>query len=160
MGGLVALAAAGCGGEETVTVTVTTGASPSATQATTETSDTADASAKLLPINVVLAFQDAGLEAEQPRAMTRDDYGLAPLLAIEGLRFLIPSLGPDSGGRVMRFESQEDLQKTKQYYDELGRSSAAFFSWTFAEGLTLVQINGELPDAKARRYEAVLGGLG
>ena len=105
---------------------------------------------------VVAAFKAVGLEAEQPRPMTKDDYGAAPMLATEGTRFLIPSLGNDAGGRVFVFASQAALEKTKAYYDELGKESAMFFSWTFADDLTLVQINGDLPEEKARQYEVAL----
>jgi len=105
---------------------------------------------------VIEAFKAAGLEVENPRAMTKDDYGMAPMLAIEGTRFLIPSLCPDCGGRVLSFSSQEDLETTKAYYIELGRSSAAFFSWVFTKDNILVQINGELPEETAKQYEAAL----
>jgi hypothetical protein len=89
------------------------------------------------------------------------DYGLAPLLARSGVRFLIPSLGADSGGRVMAFRNKDDLRSVKRYYDDLGRGSAALFSWAFANErrLILVQINGDLPRAKALRYRRVVVGL-
>lgn len=106
--------------------------------------------------DVTDAFTEAGLEATEVRPMTRDDYGLAPYLAIEGSRFLIPSLGDDAGGRVMTFDSDDDLQRTRHYYDELGESSAALFSYTFVNGNVLVQINGDLPEAKAQEYDDVL----
>ena len=32
----------------------------------------------------------------------------------------------------MIFESDDDLENTKAYYDELGEGTAVFFSWTFA----------------------------
>jgi len=108
---------------------------------------------------VVNAFQSAGLEAENARPMTRDDYGMAPMTAIEGTRFLIPSLGEDRGGRILSFASQQDLEQTQQYYVELGRSSALFFSWVFAKDNVLVQINGDLPEDKARQYEAALNAM-
>jgi len=105
------------------------------------------------------AFKVAGLEAEETRPMTQDDYGMAPMLAVEGTRFLIPSLCPSCGGRVLSFASQNDLDATQAYYVELGESSALFFSWTFARGNILVQINGDLPEEKARQYEAALNTL-
>lgn len=114
--------------------------------------------------DAIAAFERAGLELGATRPMTRDDFGLAPYVATEGTRFVIPSLsrttGEESGGRVMSFASQEDLDRTKAYYDDLGRGSAAFFSWTFAAGNVLVQINGELGEPQARQYEAALKTLG
>lgn len=41
---------------------------------------------------VVEVFRAAGLEVENPRPMTKDDYGMAPMRAVEATRFLIPSL--------------------------------------------------------------------
>jgi hypothetical protein len=79
--------------------------------------------------------------------------------AREGTRFFIPSLGPDNGGRIMSFDNQEDLQDTKEFYDKMGREMAALFSWTFEHKNILVQINGDLPEDKARRYEAALKSL-
>lgn len=91
--------------------------------------------------------------------MTKDDYGMAPMAAVEGTHFLIPSLCSDCGGRILSFAAQPDLDMTKAYYDSLGKSSAAFFSWTFVKDNILVQINGDLPEAKARKYESALGNL-
>ena len=102
------------------------------------------------------AFAAAGLEVGEPHPMTKDDYGMAPLLAKEGTRFFLPSLCDDCGGRVMAFTKQTDLEKTKKFYDDLGQESAMLFSWTFAHSNILVQINGDLDEAQARRYETAL----
>jgi hypothetical protein len=122
---------------------------------------------------VIDAFVENGLEAKNPRSMTRSDYGAAPLLAAEGTRFQIPSLASDLdgdghisngeedvGGRVMSFRSQNELLQTKAYYDDLAKASAAFFSHTFVKDNLLVQINGGLPDEKAAEYDRALQGVG
>jgi hypothetical protein len=106
--------------------------------------------------NALAAFHAAGLEAEGSRPMTRDDYGIAPLSAVEGTRFLIPSLCADCGGRILSFANQEDLELMRRFYEEMGRQSAAFFSWVFEKDNVLVQINGDLPESRAREYEAAL----
>lgn len=106
--------------------------------------------------DVVKAFSDAKLEVGNYRAMTVDDYGLAPLQAKEGTRFFIPSICPNCGGRIMSFKDQDGLDATKHYYDELGKGSAMFFSWVFVKDNILVQINGDLPEDKAKQYEKVL----
>ena len=77
-----------------------------------------------------------------------------------GDTFRDPSLGEDSagrdlGGRVFTFESEEDLAKVRDFYEDLAGTSF-FFSWVFVEENVLVQINGELPEEGAERYEAVL----
>jgi len=108
---------------------------------------------------VVQAFRAAGLEMENPRPMTKDDYGMAPMRAVEATRFLIPSLCPDCGGRIFNFSTQEDLEITKSYYEELGKSSASFFSWLFVKDNILVQINGDLHEELARKYQEALSTL-
>jgi hypothetical protein len=76
---------------------------PSLTPAPTIAPTLTPATGPTLP-DILAAFRAAGLEAESARAMTRDDYGLAPLLGT-GYRFLIPSLCPDCGGRLYQFDS-------------------------------------------------------
>ncbi len=110
---------------------------------------------KVTPQKVINSFKDAGLEAENPTKMIPDDYGLAPM-ADEGIHFFIPSLCSDCGGRVFYCKDIKRLEKLKEYYDELGKISAMFYSWTFINGNILVQINGDLPEEQARKYEAVL----
>lgn len=109
--------------------------------------------------DVVVIFKSASLEVEEARPLTEDDCGVAPMRAIEGTRFLIPSLCSDCSGRIFSFSSQEDLDLTKAYYEELGKNSAMFFSWVFVKDNILVQINGDLPEEKAKQYEAALDSL-
>lgn len=104
-------------------------------------------------------FKAAGLEITDARPATKDDYGMAPMTAVEGSHFLIPSLCSDCGGRIFSFASQADLDKMKTYYVELGKSSAAFFSWVFVKDNILVQINGDLKEDKARQYETALNSI-
>ena len=76
--------------------------------------------------NVVMAFQNAGLEAENARPLTKDDYGLAPYIG-SGVRFFIPALCDDCGGRIFITDNQEDTDTLKTYYQTLGEQSALFF---------------------------------
>jgi hypothetical protein len=110
---------------------------------------------EIKPGDVIAAFQAAGLEAEGSYLMSPEDYGLAPL-ADEGIRFLIPSLGPDNGGRVLYFKDPAYLAKSEEFYTRMGKEMAALHSWVFVRDNILVQINGELPEEQARKYEAVL----
>jgi hypothetical protein len=84
---------------------------------------------------------------------------MAPMTAVEGTHFLIPSICDDCGGRIFSFATQPDLDVTKAYYVALGKGSAAFFSWVFVKDNILLQINGDLPDAKAKQYETALNNL-
>ncbi len=151
---LVLLAACGGSGD-------TASKSDSEPSPVEQTAATSPAQPNLTSKEVVAAFVQAGLEAEAPASMTVDDFGLAPKKTDDATRFLIPSLGADSGGRAFVFEDVADLRDTKAYYDEIGEESAALFSWTFAneDAGVLVQINGELAEDEARRYEEVVAGL-
>ncbi len=114
---------------------------------------------KWTPDQVVNTFKAVGLECENVRSMTKDDYGPAPMKAAQAMRFYVPSLGENVGGRIFSFSDQTELDDTKRYYDELGKESAWFFSWTFARDNILVQINGDLKEDKARQYEEALNSL-
>jgi len=105
---------------------------------------------------VVEAFRSAGLEAEVARTMTKDDYGLAPMVAEKGTRFLIPSLCDDCGGRIFSFQDEEARDETRAYYVGLGEASAMLFSWILEADNILVQINGDLPEDTAALYREAL----
>lgn len=107
----------------------------------------------------VEVLQGAGLEVENPTPMTKDDYGLAPMIATEATRFFIPSLCDDCGGRVFAFENADDLEAMQTYYEKLAEGSAIFFSWVFVKDNILVQINGDMPEEQARQYETALANL-
>jgi hypothetical protein len=110
--------------------------------------------------DVIGVFKSESLEIRDPHPMTKDDYGTAPMRAIEGTHFFLPSLCSDCGGRIFSFSSQEDLEATKTYYEDLGKNSALLFTWVFVKENILVQINGDLPEEKARQYESALSSLG
>lgn len=112
-------------------------------------------SATPAPDDVISAFRSAGLEAENPTPMGPKDFGLAPYVC-RGTRFLIPSLGEDSGGRVLSCPSTGDRDAIAAYYVGLGKRSAALFSWVFVKGNVVVQINGDLDEALARKYESAI----
>ena len=56
----------------------------------------------------------------------------------------------------MSFADQERLQIVRDYYGQMGRFSAILFSWVFVKDNILLQLNGRLSEADARKYEAVL----
>ena len=112
-------------------------------------------SAKLTGNDVVTAFKNAGLEAESTKQMSKDDYGAAPLVC-EGTRFFIPSLGQDNGGRIFICDNNDDRDSLANYYQDLGKSSALFFSWVFVKDNIVVQINGDLKEDIARKYEQAI----
>ena len=79
--------------------------------------------------------------------------------AKESTIFNIPSLGSERGGRIFIYDNKKDLEEWKTYYDELGKASALFFSWTMEHNNILVQINGELPEEEYQKYKAALEGI-
>lgn len=110
--------------------------------------------------DAIQAFRDAQLEIGDVTPIdTNERQGLTPPTDREGVRFLIPSLGPDNGGRVFSFETQQDLETKRNYYYSPGRSPLIPFTWVFVHHNLLVQINGTLPRAEAIRYRDALMGL-
>lgn len=109
--------------------------------------------------DVVDVFVGAGLECSGVFTMQPSDYGIAPLVAERGLRFLIPSICEDCGGRIMSFADAASLSRMAEHYNALGKASAMFFSWVFVRENVLVQINGSLAEERAREYEAALNRL-
>ncbi len=105
--------------------------------------------------NIVDSFISADLEVVQPEPMKKDDYGLAPYVC-EGTHFFIPSLCEDCGGRIFICDTDEDLELLKNYYEELGRVSAVFFSWVLTKDNVLIQINGALDEDVAKKYEEAI----
>jgi hypothetical protein len=108
------------------------------------------------PEGIVAAYKAAGLEAESPTTMGPGDYGPAPYVA-KGVRFLIPSMCADCGGRAF-VGTKEEITQLRSYYEEMGKASALLFSWVFVtpDGKAMVQINGELPEDQAKKYEEAL----
>jgi len=106
--------------------------------------------------DVQAAILSAGLEYSDPREMKPEDFGMAPMVADEAVRFLIPSLCADCGGRTFILSSQADLDSLAEYYNELSKASAMFFSWVFVKDNILIQLNGTLPEETAQKYQSAL----
>lgn len=112
------------------------------------------------PDDILARFKSAGLEVGEAKQIEPKTYGLAPLLCQEGSRrFLIASLGEDKGGRLFVCSAEEDAGKLKAYYDELGKASALFHSWTYQNKGVLLQIPGDLEQTKAESYGKVIAEL-
>lgn len=133
---------------------------PANTPTPSASSQTGGQFAKYVSGDAMQAFDVAGLEIGSVEGMTEpSDFGLAPFLTTNAIHFTIPSLCPDCGARVFAFDNPEDLQTMQNYYESLGDVSAAFASWVFVKDNLLVQLNGELPEERAREYEAALQAL-
>lgn len=90
--------------------------------------------------------------------MTVEDYGFAPI-GEEGLRFFLPSLGEEAGGRIMRYDDSDVADRAEAYYEDLGEQSAALFSHVFRRGNIVIQVNGTLPQEQADLLETALEGI-
>lgn len=119
-------------------------------------SDKANSKKELTVDEVIKAFKNAGLEAEKPRKMTKDDFGFAPMKSKEAKLIILPSVCEDCGGRVLSYDKKEDLDQMKKYYDELGKESAAMFSWTIKKDNILVQLNGDMKEEDFNKYKKAL----
>ena len=110
---------------------------------------------KVTGADVISAFKAAGLEAENPSPMTKDDYGVGPYVCT-GTHFFTPSIDATAGGRVFICDNDKDRDAIAGYYTELGKASALFFSWVFIKDNVVVQLNGDLPEDKAKQYQAAI----
>lgn len=128
---------------------------PAATPTTEPTTESASA---VTVAQVAEALQASGVEVGEVREMTIEDYGMAPK-ADEGLRFLLPGLGDDKGGRIMLYEDPEVLERARDYYVELGQQSAMLYSHVFVLENILVQVNGTLPQDQADMLESAINAI-
>lgn len=102
-------------------------------------------------------FKDAGLNVNNEKEMTREDYGAAPMKAEKGIIFGVKK-GEDGqymNGRLLEFKDEKDLDQTKEYYDKLGKESAILYSHTYKteDGKYLLQMNGEIDDSTFDKYK-------
>ncbi|MDV3450061.1 hypothetical protein [Bacillus safensis] len=59
---------------------------------------------QLTTANIIEAFKNAGLEAEEkPSALKQKEFGN---IREDGKRILIPSLGENAGGRIFKFGNE------------------------------------------------------
>lgn len=108
------------------------------------------------PEAVIDTFLDAGLEVGETYPVEEEpdwQETRIPKSYAAALRFRIPSLEGDAGGRIFVFDSEEDLATVRDYYERLVPSVRPHL---YVEGQTLLQITNQLPKAGADRYGAVL----
>lgn len=105
---------------------------------------------------IIAEFNKEGLDAKEATELPQKEFGN---IREEGKRFLVPHLGKDQGGRIYKFKNKEDLEKAKNYYDELGNNSPILFSHTYAKGKYLLQMNGQMKDDEFYNYKIVMDNL-
>lgn len=108
------------------------------------------------PNAVIGTFLDAGLEVGETYPVEEEpgwQETRIPKSYAAALRFRLPSLEGDAGGRIFVFDSEEDLAAVRDYYERLVPSVRPHL---YVEGQVLLQITNQLPKAEADRYGAVL----
>ena len=121
---------------------------------------------KPTPESIVKAFEEEGLEVGDYYAIEQEqDWDESPARKTyeKGVRFEIPSLREDAGGRVFVFDEREDLGAMVAYYEGIEESStfgseleSHLYTEQYPSGYVLLQINGKLSKDKADRYGEVM----
>lgn len=127
--------------------------SSSSTEQTTVSSESAAGNLD----DIIEAFTQQSLVVYNPRDMTKDDFGIAPMSATSAKIFsLVETDNEDDqrNARLLTFDNLDDLKATKQYYDDLGKDSAMLFSYTAVneDELVLMQFNGQLSQDLVEKY--------
>ena len=109
----------------------------------------------------IATFKAAGLEVQIPRLINESELrgSPVPITMKEEIHFFISSICDDCGARVFSFRTQSDLNKVRDYYVGLGKPGEPFFSWVLVKDNLLVQLNGKLPEERARQYETALNNI-
>ena len=121
-----------------------------------QTSSTSDKKSAANLADIIEKFKKDGLTVENSKSMTKEDFGMAPMSAKEAYIFAIQKddTGNFMNARIFSFEDSEDMDKTKTYYDNLGKESAVAFSYTASNDKkkVLMQFNGDLPQVLVQKY--------
>lgn len=120
--------------------------------------------AKWEPEDLLAHFRDSGVLLGQTRsAILEASKSVAPDVAEDGIRFVLPELepiaGPGAGGRVWTFSKPQDMQLMRGYYEDLQEKQPDRKSWLYERDNILLQINGQLPEERAKVFEALLKSL-
>ena len=103
--------------------------------------------------DVIDGLSSTGLLSDVASDLPNDEFSGS---REEGKRILVPSLGEDAGGRVFKFKNEKGLKEAKKYYDELGKSSPLLYSHTHANGLFLLQMNGDMSDEDFEKLKVAM----
>ncbi|MDW8564668.1 hypothetical protein [Staphylococcus shinii] len=103
--------------------------------------------------DIAKGFKNAELNVSNEKEMTTKDYGAAPMKAKKALIFEVDN---NQNARIFQFENTNDLQSTKEYYDDLGKESAMLYSHTYSKGLFLLQMNGEIEESTFDAYKKAM----
>lgn len=105
---------------------------------------------------VIQLFKNAGLEAEKPVIQTAEDLDILPFVSSKVVRVTMPSIGEEQGLRIFMFDDKKTVEVAKAYFDELGKASEMFATWTAVNGNVLIQLSGGVKEEDFKKYEAAL----
>lgn len=85
---------------------------------------------------------------------------MVPKTQKEATRFELTSVPPLAGevetGDVFTYDSREDLEVMKSYWESLNEQGGMFFSWVYEKDNALVHLPSRLPKTEAERFGEVL----
>lgn len=107
--------------------------------------------------DIIKTFTRQSLVVYNPRDMTKEDFGIAPMSATSAKIFSLIETDNEEeqqNARLLTFDNLDDLKATKKYYDDLGKDSAMLFSYTAVneDDLVLMQFNGQLSQDLVEKY--------
>lgn len=109
---------------------------------------------------IITIFHNAGLTADVIRGATKDERdGFSGGMRVEATLFQL-SPRQEERGMILVFENAADLGTMRAYYLGLNKSLPQYRSWLFVKDNVLLQINGEVPEERAKEYAAQLDSLG
>ncbi len=108
---------------------------------------------------VLTVLQGFGLEAEQPAALTEQDYGEIPVRAVEALRFSLPTACAGCTATVFTFANHEDLEAVRAYFGSTVQKGVVA-QHLYGNHNALIVLDNNVPGDKAAQYgEALALGL-
>lgn len=128
----------------------------SSSSSTEETNVSSESAATNLD-DIIEAFSQQSLVVYNPRDMTKEDFGIAPMSPTKAKIFSLIETDNEEeqqNARLLTFDNLDDLKATKKYYDDLGKDSAMLFSYTAVneDDLVLMQFNGQLSQDLVEKY--------
>jgi len=119
---------------------------------------TATVPRKLKPSDASDAFKRASLDVVNARQMTSADYGTIPMIADEAMRFFVPSIGDNRGGRIYSFSSNANLLRVKQAAEAVVNSQGAH-PWVSVNSNLVLELSGSMSSTLAAQYQKAFNAI-
>lgn len=97
---------------------------------------------------VLQAFEDAGLECEDPQSVLEPIEPPEAEASAEAVRCAAPSIGDGQEVWIFAFDNGRDLEAARRYYDRSG----VFGSYVYVRGNLLLRISVKMPKRWVERY--------